>query len=84
MKKKYSSSFKAKVVLAAIKENCTMAELSSKYEVHRIQIQNWKKIGVENFHTVFGKNQVKADQEKENLIKRLYEQIGQLKVEADW
>jgi len=84
VRKKYSSSFKAKVTLEAIKENCTMSELSSKYEVHRLQIQKWKKFGIENLEALFSNAPDKSLKEKDNLISRLYEQIGQLKVEADW
>jgi len=43
MRKTYSANLKAKVALAAIKEDKTMAELSSEFEVHRAQIQKWKK-----------------------------------------
>jgi len=44
MKKSFSPEFMAKVALAAIKEEATIAELSSKYEVHRTQIGNWATI----------------------------------------
>jgi len=40
MRKNYPGGFKSKVVLRALKEDLTMAELSSKFEVHRCQIQN--------------------------------------------
>ena len=39
MRKNYSANFKSKVALEALKENKTMAELSSEFEVHRVQIQ---------------------------------------------
>lgn len=84
MKKKHSSNFKAKVAMDAIKETATMSELSSKHGVHRLQIQKWKKFGIENFETLFSNTPDKTLKEKDNLISRLYEQIGQLKVEADW
>jgi hypothetical protein len=47
MKKSFSPEFMAKVALAAIKEEATIAELSSKYEVHRTQIGNWRKQAME-------------------------------------
>ena len=43
MRKRYPGNFKAKVVVAAIKSEDTIAELSSKFEVHRAQIMRWKK-----------------------------------------
>ncbi len=43
MRKSFNAEFMAKVALEAIKEEKTIAELSSKYEVHRTQITNWRK-----------------------------------------
>ena len=42
MRKNFSPDFMAKVALAALKEEVTIAEMSSKYEVHRTQITNWR------------------------------------------
>ena len=47
MRKGFNAEFKAKVALEAIKEEKTIAELSSKYEVHRIQITDWRKRALE-------------------------------------
>jgi len=43
MRKGFNAEFKAKVALEAIKEEKTIAELLSKYEVHRTQITDWRK-----------------------------------------
>ena len=43
IRKKYPPAFKAKVVLEAIKEEETMAELASKYRVHLTQIRSGKR-----------------------------------------
>ncbi len=84
MKKSFSPEFMAKVALAAIKEESTLAELSGKYEVHRNQIGNWRKRAMEGLADIFrGKRDV-AKRDKEKLIEELYRQIGRLKVENDW
>ena len=86
MRKKYSPEFKAKVAIEAIKEGETLAALSSKHEVHRVQIQLWKKEALELILAGFagGKKLEKSRKESEDLTDALYRQIGQLKVENDW
>lgn len=85
MRKKHSANFKAKVALEAIKEKETMAELSSKHGVHRVQIQDWKKKATEGLKILFTtKADLKEKQNEKELIDELYKQVGKLKVELDW
>ncbi len=84
MRKRYDAAFKAKVVLEALREQNTAAQIAAKYEIHPNQITQWKKTFLENLLEVFSK---KKDNETEALKKReseLYRQIGQLKYEVDW
>ena len=53
MRKRYPGNFKAKVAVAAIKSEDTIAELSSKFEVHRAQIMRWKKEALTALPDVF-------------------------------
>lgn len=48
--KRCSPAFKVKLALEAIKEEKTVAELTSRYRVHPIQIKRWKDIAMENTH----------------------------------
>jgi transposase len=84
-RRKFTSEFKKKVVLEALKERNTIQELASKYEIHPTQITEWKKHFIENSELAFEKpGSVNSADEKEQLIEKLYAQIGQQKVEIDF
>jgi transposase-like protein len=80
----YSAAFKAKVALAAVKGDKTIAELASQYEVHPTQIAQWKKQLLESLPDVFNNSRQKDRVRQDELTEHLYQQIGQLKVELDW
>lgn len=84
MRKTYSSSFKSKVAIEAIKCDKTMSEILSTFEVHRYQVQKWKKIVLSGIPGLFSVKQTKENRSGEKLVDELYKQIGQLKVENDW
>ena len=84
MRKNYPGAFKSKVVLRAFKEDLTMAELSSKFEIHRCLIQRWKNETVQGLPQLFSEKLSNKTKKDEELISELYKQIGQLKVENDW
>ena len=80
----FTSGFKAKVALEAIKGNKTINELASEFEVHTTQIQSWKKQLLDGSKAIFNN---KTGKEKEALIEdreRLYTQVGRLSVELEW
>ena len=84
IRKNYSSAFKAKVALEAIKKEKTMSQLSSEYGVHSNQINQWRKHLLEELPEIFSKKRQKKERDTEDLQDELYRQIGQLKVELDW
>ena len=84
MRRQFSSELKAKVALAALKEDMTMAELSSHFEVHPIQISRWKKEAAEGLAGVFTKRNGNGEVDQADVVSELYKKIGQLEVENDW
>jgi transposase-like protein len=82
---KHSPEFKAKVALAAVQEQETMAAIARRYKVHPNQIYKWKQEFLENLPRLFdpkvaqsGTNDA-AEREAELLRK-----IGELTIERDF
>lgn len=84
LRRVHPPAFKAKVALEAIKEQKTIAELSSQYGVHPTQITKWKKQALDGMSKVFSDGLGEQTQETEELIQQLYQQVGKLQVERDW
>ncbi len=82
-RKKYSSGFKSKVALAAIKNNETVSELAARFGVHPTMIHNWKRLLLDSAADIFDKGQ-KVKKHSDTKIDELYKQIGKLKVENDF
>jgi transposase len=86
-RKKHGPEFKAKVALAAVREEGTIAELSSRFGVHASQIHAWKKVLLDGTATLFTRSNAgpKGDAAAdEGQLAPLYEKIGQLTVERDF
>jgi transposase len=82
-RRNHSPQFKAKVALAALKGDKTLAELSAEFDVHPNQITQWKQQLLDNASELFskGRNNPSATDE---TIKDLHAKIGQLTVENDF
>ena len=83
-RKRHGADFKARVALEAIKEQRTVNEIAALYEVHPVQVSQWKKQAREGLADLFSSGRVRDEKDDEDLRDRLYQEIGQLKVELDW
>ena len=81
---RFTSKFKTKVVLEALKERSSLAELAQKYDVHPNQISKWKKDFLSGAESVFGDGRKSKKTEAEEEKDRLLKVIGQQKVEIDF
>jgi transposase len=82
-RKLHSPEFKAKVALAALKNEATLSELAARFSVHPTMITRWKQALVEGAAELFDKGQ-KSHQNQEATIDELYRQIGKIQVERDF
>ncbi len=85
-RRKFTSEFKKKVVLEALQERSTLAELAQKYEVHPQQITNWKTHFLANAAQIFDNGNAHAanDQALEKERDSLLRTIGEQKVQIDF
>lgn len=83
-RKRYSAADKAKIALAAIKGEMTVAEIGSKYIVHPTQVNKWKKEALKHMPEAFASKKKELAEDYEEQLAKLYEQIGRLKVENDF
>lgn len=82
-RKRYTPAFKAKVALAALKNEETTAELSQRFGVHPTMIAAWKRALLDGATDIFDKGH-KSRKQVDNKIDELHRQIGELKVENDF
>jgi transposase-like protein len=83
-RKRYSADFKAKVALEAAKEQKTLSELASQFQLHPNQISQWKKQLTDSANELFLLSAKQHHKQQQELEAQLYRQIGQLTVELDW
>lgn len=84
-RKQYSAVFKLKAVLEMLKEDRTIPEIASEYEVHPAMLHAWRREFSEKAPAIFEDKRKRTDtQDAEQLTGQLYQQIGQLKVENDF
>ena len=81
-RRNHAPGFKAKVALAAIKGDKTLAELAEHFEVHPNQVSEWKQQLQESAADVFGGSPKSKTAEPD--LKVLHAKIGQLTLENDF
>jgi putative transposase len=83
-RKRHSAAFKAKVALEAAKQTKTVAELAKTFQVHPVQISQWKKQLLDGVETLFRDGRRRDRDDGQALQAELYERIGRLNMEVEW
>lgn len=83
-RRNFSPDFKAKVALAAIRGDGTIAELASRYQVHPNMIAKWKCAALTGLKEGFSKGTSRGRDDREAEIKTLQAKVGELIVERDF
>ena len=83
-RKRHPAAFKAKVALEAAKQTKTVAELAKAYQVHPVQISQWKKQLLDGVESLFRDGRRREHEEGQAVQAELYEQIGRLNMEVEW
>jgi transposase-like protein len=83
-RKNFSSQFKAKVALEAIRGVKTVTEIAQEFGVHPTQVGQWKKVLQEQASGVFDTVRGPVPTDPAVSQERLYSEIGRLKMDLDW
>ena len=83
-RRKFSSKFKTKVVLASLTERETIQQLATRFEIHPNQISQWKRQFLDRADTVFDGSSKTSSKESEKVEDKLYKKIGYLQVQVDF
>ena len=83
-RRKFTPEFKAKVVLDALQERESTSELAKKYSLNSEQINKWKREFKANAAILFTAETTKKEDQNDKEKQKLYETIGQQKVEIDF
>ena len=83
-RRSHSPALKAKVALAAIQGEKTIAELAEQFQIHPNQITTWKNQLLSSAQEVFENGSSKSTSDSSATVKDLHAKIGKLTVENDF
>ena len=83
-RRKFTTEFKAKVALEALRGDKTIQEIAARHQVHPNQVSTWKRQAMDGLGEVFSNGADQAHRDHEAEVHDLHAKIGQLTVERDF
>lgn len=83
-RRKHTAEFKAQVAIDALKEQSTLSELSTKYELSQAQISRWKAEFLKNAAAAFGGSTERTEKDIQAERDRHLRKIGELEMKPDF
>ncbi len=84
-RKPIGAAKKAKVAIAAVKEQKTVSELARQHKVHATQVHTWKKKLLDGAPELFERGRAGSrEREFQQRESGLFDEIGRLKMELEW
>jgi len=86
MRKQYTAAYKAKVVQDLLKEEKSLAQIATEYEVHPTQLKSWRAVALEGLASLFEKQDstVTLQAAHQQQLTELYAEIGKLTTQVTW
>lgn len=87
VRRKFTDEFKTQVVLEILKEEKTLAQLSSEYGVSSTQLIRWRDQAIRGLNGAFSDERKAQDAIKaqyEAKIEELYSEVGRLTTQVNW
>jgi len=84
-RRRHEPEFKARVAIEALKESKTIQQIAKEFDIHPVQVSDWKKTMTEGLPDVFGSGRKKSGKEDFDREKtQLHAKIGEQAVQIDF
>ena len=84
IRRRFTTDFKARVALEALRGDRTVQEIAAKHKVHPNQVSTWKRQAIDGLGEVFSNGVDRARSDHEAEVRELHAKIGELTVVNDF